>query len=186
MGPQEERELIKKAEARDRDATSRLLETWSALARLVIFKSKWGFRPHEPEEILAECRERFWSSIKLKRFAAVKDIRAYVCAIVINACRRRIHISNEAREVGTEVEPVDPRPGPAEEVMVAELCNRVLQMLGRWVDEECKRLVELYFWWELTEREIGKVLGNHESTVSRNLRKCLGQFSEWLHSEGIL
>lgn len=106
------------------------------------------------------------------RIPAGASVRAYALGIArhvlydhLRALYRGGQVDFEARSVA------DLQPTPSS-VVAREQQTKLLLLGLRQIPIECQVLVELYYWEDLTAREIAEVLGVPEGTVRTRLRRA--------------
>ncbi|WP_170135542.1 RNA polymerase sigma factor [Nannocystis exedens] len=107
------------------------------------------------------------------RIAKDCNVRAYVLGIARHVLydHFRAAYQTAARFDFSERSVADLQPGPSS-ILAREHQTRLLFQALRQLPLESQLLVELYYWEELTAREVADILGMPEGTVRTRLRRA--------------
>jgi RNA polymerase sigma-70 factor (ECF subfamily) len=177
--PDVDRELVAGAIAGDLSAFDALVDRhWAKVAAVA---SRFLDDPNEVEDAAQEAFVQAYRN--LRSFRGDASVRTWLLRIVANVCRsrkrsfwwQRISLGENSESSG--IEPVDPQL-LVEAAASTEALDRAIEALP----ERLRLPLVLYFYEELSGREVAAALGWSENTVwsriyaaYRELRKTLGE-----------
>jgi RNA polymerase sigma factor (sigma-70 family) len=159
--------LLKAWQAGDERAGRALVERhYEAVARFFATKDR-AAAPDMIQQTLVKLVEA------RSRIPADCNVRAYVLGIARHVLydHYRAVYQTAARIDFAERSVADLKPGPSS-VLARERQTRLLLLALRQIPLECQVLVELYYWEELTAREVAEILEIPEGTVRSRLRRA--------------
>lgn len=129
---------------------------------------------HDASEVEDLVQRTFASCVEgRERFAARSTFRAYLLGIARKHCfkywerRRREPVTDEIGD--HPIAAMTDRPSGA---LARDATQRMLLQALRNIPLREQAIIELYYWEELSGREIGEVLGLPEDTVRSTLRRA--------------
>ena len=77
-------------------------------------------------------------------------------------------------------------PDTTEIVTRVELQEEIVELLDRVLTERQRKVIHMYFWEEMTQEEIGEVLGIAQKNVSTNLQNSLDILRNCINMEEVM
>lgn len=113
----------------------------------------------DAEDMLQESLVILWERVRSGRFEYAAKLSTFIFATVKNLWSRRL--AKQRREYPTELDPEihsDANPSALDAIIDAENVELVTKALAR-IGEQCRKLLTLYYWEELSMEEIAASLG---------------------------
>lgn len=194
---QNERKLVERCLQGDNEAWEELFNTHCGVITSVIKWSKWGFAPHEIEDLRQTVLEQI--VISLKNFNFQAKLGTFIHKLTVNVCiselRRRTAIKRgsdadpipidpvggDEYAAGTHV-PSNPGANQEEELSLkqdVEAYRRALESL----DRACKEIIRLRCFEELPFERISERLKAKKNTLVQRLRRCMQRLVQVLRTE---
>lgn len=181
--PKVETELIERCRAGHTDAWDALFDQYYPIAARFIFQLSADFCHEDTEEI---CQETFLAVVRnLGSFQGKSSFQTWLLRIAANkamdfrgksrAGKRGgsfIHFSLDGAEGGGQIDLPARAPGPDAMLANAETSRLVRQSLDE-LDDDCREIIELRYYGDLSYAEIAAELQLNPKTVSSRLSKCL-------------
>lgn len=184
-----ETELLDRCRRGDADAWDDLFDKYYPVAARFIFQLSADFCHEDTEEI---CQETFLAVVRnLGSFQRKSSFQTWLLRIAANkamdfrgkshAGKRGgsfVHFSLDgANERGTEqIDLPSKEPGPDALLANAETGRLIRQSLDH-LDDDCREIIELRYYGDLSYAEIATELQLNAKTVSSRLSKCLDRLS---------
>ena len=180
-------DLIERCRGGDADAWNALFDKYYPIAARFVFQLSADFCHEDSEEI---CQETFLAVVRnLGSFRGKSSFQTWLLRIAANKAmdfrgksraEKRggsfFHFSLDGAE---EHEPFDlpsRGPGPDSILATAETCRLLRQSLDH-LDNNCREIIELRYYGDLSYAEIAAELQLNPKTVSSRLSKCLDRLS---------
>ena len=127
----------------------------------------------DAEDMLQESLVVLWERVRSGRFEYSAKLSTYVFGVVKNTWLRRL--AQKRREVPSELDP-DERsngaPSALDDLIEREEAGLVRSALER-IGEQCRRLLKLFYWEELSMEEIALEMGfANADTVKAKKYQC--------------
>lgn len=124
-------------------------------------------------------QEVFYQFIKREEgFECVEHEKAWLIKVTLNACKKvwrnawnRHRDGGAMEEEVSESDELQPRGTGLEEELLQEEKNRQLLSAVRALPAKYRDVIHLFYYEELSVKEIGKVTGRRESTVTSQLTR---------------
>ena len=181
-------ELIERCRGGDGDAWDALFDKYYPVAARFIFQLSADFCHEDTEEI---CQETFLAVVRnLGSFHGKSSFQTWLLRIAANKAmdfrgksraEKRggsfVHLSLDgANERGAErIDLPSREPGPDAMLANAETGRLIRQSLDQ-LDDDCREIIELRYYGDLSYAEIAGELQLNPKTVSSRLSKCLDRF----------
>jgi len=180
-----EAELLARCRRGEAGAWDELFDRHYAAAGRFVFQLAPDFTREDAEEV---CQEVFLSVIRnLDSFHGESQFQTWLFRIAANKARdyreRRnaakrgggqapLSLQAEDPETGLTLDPPGHLPGPDEQLMNAEQMVQIRAALDQ-LEDNCREIIELRYFGDLSYDEIGQTLKLNPKTVSSRLSKCL-------------
>ena len=190
MGVESEAELLARCRRGEEAAWDELFDRHFAAAGRFVFQLGQDFTREDVEEI---CQEVFLSVIKnIDTFQGQSQFQTWLFRIAANKARdyrQRQHAAKrgggqitlslqaEDPESGLALDPPSAAPTPDVCLMGAEQIAQV-QLALEQMGEDCREIIELRYFADLSYDEISRSLRLNPKTVSSRLSKCLDRLEE--------
>jgi RNA polymerase sigma factor (sigma-70 family) len=113
----------------------------------------------DAEDVLQDSLIVLWERVRSGRFEYKSRLGTFVYATARNLWMQRLR--TKGREVTGEIDPderEDPGSSPLDDLIASEQSALICEALGR-IGEQCRKLLLLYYWDELSMEEIAVKLG---------------------------
>jgi len=190
MGVESEAELLARCRRGEEAAWDELFDRHFAAAGRFVFQLEQDFTREDVEEI---CQEVLLSVIKnIDTFQGQSQFQTWLFRIAANKARdyrQRQHAAKrgggqitlslqaEDPESGLALDPPSAAPTPDVCLMGAEQIAQV-QLALEQMGEDCREIIELRYFADLSYDEISRSLRLNPKTVSSRLSKCLDRLEE--------
>lgn len=138
----------------------------------------------DAEDLLQESLVILWERVRSGRFEYSARLGTFIYAIARNIWMQRLR--RKGREVpgGLDPEsPEDPSLSPLDELILAEQSSLISEALGR-IGEQCRKLLLLFYWEELSMDEIALQLGfTNADTAKAKKYQCKKALEEMMKKE---
>ena len=176
-------DLIKRCREGAADAWDALFDKYYPIAARFVFQLSADFCHEDTEEI---CQETFLAAVRnLGSFRGKSSFQTWLLRIAANKAmdfrgksraEKRggsfVHFSLDGAEEGEQIDMPSRGPGPDALLANAETCRLVRQSLDQ-LGDDCREIIELRYYGDLSYSEIAAELRLNPKTVSSRLRKCL-------------
>ena len=181
-------DLIERCREGDADAWDALFDKYYPVAARFVFQLSADFCHEDTEEI---CQETFLAVVRnVGSFQGKSSFQTWLLRIAANKAmdfrgkshaEKRggsfVHLSLDgADERGEQIELPSRGPGPDGLLANAETCRLVRQSLDQ-LGDDCREIIELRYYGDLSYAEIADELQLNPKTVSSRLSKCLDRLS---------
>jgi RNA polymerase sigma-70 factor, ECF subfamily len=180
-------DLIERCRVGDGDAWDALFDKYYPVATRFVFQLSADFCHEDTEEI---CQETFLAVVRnLSSFQGKSSFQTWLLRIAANKAMDFRGKSRAGKRGGSfvrfsldgadEHEQIDlPSRGPGPDALLAnaETCRLVRQSLDQ-LDDDCREIIELRYYGDLSYAEIAAELQLNPKTVSSRLSKCLDRLS---------
>jgi RNA polymerase sigma-70 factor (ECF subfamily) len=183
--------LIKDCANGSERAWEELYSRFAPLVRSVVKRKLW-FAPNEVEDVtqmvfaaLVDSLEKYDGSVSLAR---------YICMIAERICIQEYRKNFAAKRDGETVPVEHHDRADSEEVSVRTLSHEspeslmetgqlteILKRSLRALDSDCRRLLRLRYFNEMSYKEISLEIGDMENTLSVRARRCLDSLRALCH-----
>src|SRR5438067_4301609 len=180
-------DLIKRCREGAADAWDALSDTYYPIAARFVFQLSADFCHEDTEEI---CQETFLAAVRnLGSFRGKSSFQTWLLRIAANKAmdfrgksraEKRggsfVHFSLDCADEREQIDLPSRRPGPDALLANAETCRLVRQCLDQ-LDDDCREIIELRYYGDLSYADIAEELQLNPKTVSSRLSKCLDRLS---------
>ena len=180
-------ELIERCRRGDADAWDTLFDKYYPVAARFVFQLSADFCHEDTEEI---CQETFLAVVRsLGSFQGKSSFQTWLLRIAANKAmdfrgksraEKRggsfVHFSLDGADEREQIELPSRGPGPDALLANAETSRLVRQSLDQ-LDDDCREIIELRYYGDLSYAEIADELQLNPKTVSSRLSKCLDRLS---------
>ena len=157
-------------------AACRTIERW---AREIIFFRGFGLGPEDRDDVVQETVAGVWRAASRDGFELSHGLRALVRTIAIARCIDRVRRRRPMLELPESLP--DSASGPYEQAMASDE-RAWLRVVLRQLGDDCRAIIRLYYFEDLSYSEIATREQRSESTMRvrmfnciRALRKRLGE-----------
>jgi RNA polymerase sigma-70 factor (ECF subfamily) len=178
-----EAELIQRCREGDADAWDALFDKYYPIAARFVFQLSADFCHEDTEEI---CQETFLAVVRnLGSFQGKSTFQTWLLRIAANkamdfrgksrAAKRGgsfVHFSLDGADEHEQIVLASRAPGPDALLANSETCRLVRQSLDQ-LEDDCREIIELRYYGDLSYVEIANELRLNPKTVSSRLSKCL-------------
>src|SRR5262249_41800652 len=182
-----EAEIIAECRAGNTAAWDILFDKYYATVARFVFQLSADFCHEDTEEI---CQETFLAVVRnLGSFQGKSSFQTWLLRIAANkamdfrgksrAGKRGgsfVHFSLDGADEHEQIDLPSPGPRPDSLLANAETCRLVRQSLDQ-LDDNCREIIELRYYGDLSYAEIAGELQLNPKTVSSRLSKCLDRLS---------
>lgn len=179
---EEDRELMRRAQAGDESAFAALMHRWERPVKAVI--ARVVFNARDAEELAQETFVRVWQH--RARFRPEAAFRPWIFSIALNLARNRLRWWRSRPEVALEEwdEPVRGAPaGGGEQAERAERARAVRDAVAKLPVEQREALV-LFEYEQMSQAEIAAAVGATpkavENRIARARERLRGTLARWL------
>jgi RNA polymerase sigma-70 factor, ECF subfamily len=185
MGSDDEAELLARCRRGQEDGWNELFDRHYAATVRFVFQLGHDFTHEDAEEI---CQESFLSAIRnLNTFQGQSQFQTWLFRIASNKARdfrerqqaakrgsgrKPLSLNAEDSETGLTLDPPSLEATPDQVLLRAENAHLIHQSLDG-LGEQCREIIELRYFADLSYEEISNSLGLNTKTVSSRLSKCL-------------
>lgn len=176
-------ELLERCRGGDADAWDALFDKYYPIAARFVFQLSADFCHEDTEEI---CQETFLAVVRnLGSFRGESSFQTWLLRIAANKAmdfrgksraEKRggslVHFSLDGAEMREHIDLAARGPGPDALLASAETARLIRQSLDQ-LDNNCREIIELRYYGELSYAEIAAELHLNPKTVSSRLSKCL-------------
>jgi RNA polymerase sigma-70 factor (ECF subfamily) len=176
-------DLIERCRRGDADAWDALFDKYYPVAARFVFQLSADFCHEDTEEI---CQETFLAVVRnLGSFQGKSSFQTWLLRIAANKAMdfrgkshaekrggKAIHFSLDGAGEQGEIDPPSRCPGPDAVLANAETARLIRQSLDQ-LGDDCREIIELRYYGELSYSEIAAELRLNPKTVSSRLSKCL-------------
>src|SRR5437762_13388469 len=180
-------DLIARCRGGEADAWNALFDKYYPVAARFVFQLSADFNHEDTEEI---CQETFLAVVRnLGSFQRKSSFQTWLLRIAANKAmdfrgksraEKRggsfVHFSLDGAEEGEQIDLPSRGPGPDALLANAETCRLVRQSLDQ-LDDDCREIIELRYYGDLSYADIAEELQLNPKTVSSRLSKCLDRLS---------
>jgi RNA polymerase sigma-70 factor (ECF subfamily) len=180
-------DLIERCREGDADAWDALLDKYYPVVARFVFQLSADFCHEDTEEI---SQETFLAVVRnLGSFQGKSSFQTWLLRIAANKAmdfrgksraEKRggsfVHFSLDGADEGEQIVLPSRGPGPDALLVNAETCRLVRQSLDQ-LDNDCREIIELRYYGDLSYAEIADELRLNPKTVSSRLSKCLDRLS---------
>jgi RNA polymerase sigma-70 factor (ECF subfamily) len=180
-------DLIERCREGEADAWDALFDKYYPVAARFVFQLSADFCHEDTEEI---CQETFLAVARnLGSFRGKSSFQTWLLRIAANkamdfrgksrAGKRGgsfVHFSLDGANPREQIDFPSREPGPDALLANAETCRLVRQSLDQ-LDDDCREIIELRYYGDLSYAEIAAELQLNPKTVSSRLSKCLDRLS---------
>ena len=167
-------ELVRQARAGRTEAYAELVRRWAARVT-AICHARVG-RAHVADDLAQETLLRGFRS--LPSLADPERFGSWLCGIALRACldwlkckqNQQIPFSALGPEHGADAHP-DPRQSDETDLERDDENRRLLAEVEA-LPEECRKVVMLYYYEDVTYRDVGRILGVSPATINARLTKA--------------
>lgn len=123
----------------------------------------------DADDVLQESLIVLWERVRSGKFDRTAKLSTFLYATARNIWFSRLR--HKAKEIPRDIDPEnhsDDSPSPLEELVATEEVSLVQEALGN-IGEQCRKLLLLFYWEELTMEEIADRLGlaNADTTKAK-------------------
>ena len=180
-------DLIKRCREGAADAWDALSDKYYPIAARFVFQLSADFCHEDTEEI---CQETFLAAVRnLGSFRGKSSFQTWLLRIAANKAmdfrgksraEKRggsfVHFSLDGADEGEQIDLPSRGPGPDALLASAETGRLVRQSLDQ-LDDDCREIIELRYYGDLSYAEIAAELQLNPKTVSSRLSKCLDKLT---------
>src|SRR5436189_3999134 len=180
-------EMIERCRGVDEEAWDALFDKYYPVAARFVFQLSADLNYEDTEEI---CQETFLAVVRnLGSFRGKSSFQTWLLRIAANKAmdfrgksraEKRggsfVHFSLDGADEREQIELPSRGPGPDALLTNAETSRLVRQSLDQ-LDDECREVIELRYYGDLSYAEIADELQLNPKTVSSRLSKCLDRLS---------
>ncbi len=180
-------ELIQRCREGDAEAWDALFDKYYPIAARFVFQLSADFCHEDTEEI---CQETFLAVVRnLGSFQGKSTFQTWLLRIAANKAmdfrgKSRVgkrggsfvHLSLDGADEHEQILLPSRGPGPDALLANSETCRLVRQSLDQ-LDDDCREIIELRYYGDLSYAEIANELQLNPKTVSSRLSKCLDRLS---------
>jgi RNA polymerase sigma-70 factor (ECF subfamily) len=190
MSQSEEQELISRCLQGDERAWEEVYRRHYGQVKRIIGWRRWGFSPVEVEDGIQEVFLQLVRS--LPSFRGDASLSTFLTRLARNRCishlRRKTALKRGKEELAGAPNDskedrmaalADPDPGPENRVMVSFEASQMARALEQ-LSEDCRRILRLRYYRQLSYNEICSTLGLPLGTVCSRLKRCLTRLASLL------
>ena len=194
MGSDTEADLLARCRRGEDGGWNELFDRHYGPTVRFVFQLGHDFTQEDAEEI---CQESFLSVIRnLNSFQGQSQFQTWLFRIASNKARdfrerqqavkrgsghKPLSINAEDPETGLTLEPPSTEDTPDQVLLRAENAHLIHQSLDN-LGEQCREIIELRYFADLSYEEISNSLGLNTKTVSSRLSKCLDKLESVVRS----
>lgn len=197
MPHQDERALIERCLAGESEAWDELFEEHCGAIRAVAAWKKWGFDPHEIEDVSQSVMEAVIKSLKTFEFKS--RVSTFVYKIAVSTCvgylRRKTARKRGAGFMHVPLDPIETDSchsltgevssglkNQEQLLLDREMVQSVRAALGK-LGKPCRDLIRSRYFMDISFREISERTGVKENTLVVQMKRCLIRLSNYLQAE---
>ncbi len=188
--------LVEQCLQGDQDAWKELVNRCYGAIAAIVRHPKWGFKHQDGEDLIQEALEELVKS--LPNYKHQDQLRGFVQTLAFRQCTERLRkalalkratdrncemvdtIGGERENPGAHI-PIDQRSDPLGTLLANEQVNVLKTALQR-LETECKKLIRMRFFEELSFPDMAEYLNLKENTVAVKLGRCVKKLRPYFAS----
>jgi RNA polymerase sigma factor (sigma-70 family) len=192
----DEERLIKRCLSGDQTAWAELVTANYRVIASVIRSPKWRFGTSDREDLMQEALEELVKSLPNYKHQA--QLKGFIQTIAFRQCSEHLKKILAAKRKGDQnCEQVDTvggeRENPGAHIPVSQGCNPLDRLLAdervgllkealARLEAECKKLIRMRFFEDLSFQEMARFLGLKENTIAVKVGRCVQKLRPFMNS----